>query len=69
MTRTLEWDHGNGVKERITVEYDPKEPFAVITRQEKTISDRKFKTVESVAIPAPLVPRVCFALGATEWEQ
>lgn len=61
--------YGDGVKERITVEYDPKENFATITRSMKGVFDKRFKAVESVTIPTPLVPKVCFALGATEWAQ
>lgn len=59
----------DGYKERITVEYDPTEPFAVITKSVKGPNEKRFKHVESVAIPTPLVSKVCFALGATEWEQ
>lgn len=58
-----------GHKEKINVEYDPCEPMAVITRSVKHVGEKRFKHVESIAIPTALVPKVCFALGATEWAQ
>lgn len=67
--KDFEWVGPTGYKERITVEYDSKEEFATITRSVKGPNEKRFKAVESVAIPTPLVPKVCFALGATEWEQ
>ena len=57
-------------KTRVLVEYDPEDgsvPFAVVTVSDKQPNGR-FKVTESVAIPKELLPKVCFALGATEWE-
>lgn len=68
-SKEFTWVEPGGYKERINVEYDPREPVAVITRSVKQPHEKRFKHVESVCIPAPLVPKVVFALGATEWEQ
>lgn len=67
--KNFEITETTGYKERITVDYDPREPFATITRSVKGPNEKRFKHVESVCIARELVSKVCFALGATEWEQ
>lgn len=52
-------------KERVTVTYDPDDPdhtFAEINRAEKKPGDKRFKVVDSIAIPRELVDSVCAAL-------
>jgi hypothetical protein len=52
-------------KERVVVDYNPNDPdyeFAEITRAEKNPGDKRFKVVDSIAIPRELVEAVCKAL-------
>lgn len=61
---TKQFDTKDG-KERIVIDYDPSDPdyeFADISRYEKPLFAKRFKCVESVAIPRELVESVCKAL-------
>lgn len=66
--KNFDIEESTGYKERITVDYDPSETFATITRSVKGPNERRFKHVESVAIPRALIAKVCVALGAPERE-
>lgn len=62
MTRQLVTKNG---RERVVVSYGPDDPdyeFAEITRAEKNPGDRRFKVVDSIAIPRELIGAGCEAL-------